>query len=332
MTLAQKIAQLDVFPKVDVDNQARSEKGGLLTVLLGCFLALLTLSEFSDYRRVRTNYQFLVDPTIEQGIQINLDLTVAMPCNVLLVHVYDASGQQMHLTENLKMVPAEFSINREDQKRALDSRYLQEVVKAASGKPYDEKIATEMGACRILGSIYASKIAANLHITSRGHGYHSHSHTDHSLLNFTHRIDELSFGKYYPNAINPLDNSIEVSNSHFEAFQYFLSIVPTTYIGRQKDVIITNQYAVTDSRKAAPDDRPSNMVPGIFFKYDIEPISVQISESRQSFIHFIVRLCGIVGGSVVTVGFVYRTIKLILTGGKEDPNLYAPAHNLMRSV
>lgn len=72
--------------------------------------------------------------------------------------------------------------------RALDSRYLQEVVKAASGKPYDEKIAgmchtlfscialtlwfiAEMGACRILGSIYASKIAANLHITSRGHGY-----------------------------------------------------------------------------------------------------------------------------------------------------------------
>lgn len=33
------------------------------------------------------------------------------------------------------------------------------------------------------------------------------------VLNFTHRIDELSFGKYYPNAINPLDNSIEVSDS-----------------------------------------------------------------------------------------------------------------------
>ena len=140
-----------------------------------------------------------------------------------------------------------------------------------------------MGACRILGSIYASKIAANLHITSRGHGYReylerihlfviqenstasidSHSHTDHSctstnshclsthmtwrfvlVLNFTHRIDELSFGKFYPNAINPLDNSIEVSNSRkltcriniwqgktkntgidFEAFQYFLSVV-----------------------------------------------------------------------------------------------------------
>lgn len=31
--------------------------------------------------------------------------------------------------------------------RALDSRYLQEVVKAASGKPYDEKIA---GMCDIL--------------------------------------------------------------------------------------------------------------------------------------------------------------------------------------
>lgn len=36
--------------------------------------------------------------------------------------------------------------------RALDSRYLQEVVKAASGKPYDEKIA---GMCHTLFSCIA---------------------------------------------------------------------------------------------------------------------------------------------------------------------------------
>lgn len=67
-------------------------------------------------------------------MQINMDLTVAMPCHgkmpdsednnnkpsnhflslpppsfcrvlVLLVHVYDVSGQRMQLTENLKLVP-----------------------------------------------------------------------------------------------------------------------------------------------------------------------------------------------------------------------------------
>lgn len=97
-------------------------------------------------------------------------------------------------------------------------------------------------------------------------------------------------------------------------------------------MLLTNQYAVTDSRKAFPELTGNSMVPGIFFKYDIEPISVQITESHQSFVHFLVRLCGIIGGSVVTVGFGYRAIKFLFTGGKEDPSLYGPAHTLMRNV
>jgi hypothetical protein len=30
-------------------------------------------------------------------------------------------------------------------------------------------------------------------------------------INFTHRIDKFSFGKDYPNQVNPLDNSVEIS-------------------------------------------------------------------------------------------------------------------------
>lgn len=33
------------------------------------------------------------------------------------------------------------------------------------------------------------------------------------VLNFTHRIDEFSFGNLYPDLINPLDNSIEISET-----------------------------------------------------------------------------------------------------------------------
>jgi hypothetical protein len=33
------------------------------------------------------------------------------------------------------------------------------------------------------------------------------------VLNFTHRINEFSFGELYPNLVNPLDDSIEISYS-----------------------------------------------------------------------------------------------------------------------
>jgi hypothetical protein len=50
---------------------------------------------------------------------------------------------------------------------------------------------------------------------------------------------------------------------------------------------------------------------GIFFKYDIEPISVRIAENGTSFITFLVRLCGLVGGIWVTAGFAFKIINRI---------------------
>lgn len=90
------------------------------------------------------------------------------------------------------------------------------------------------------------------------------------VMNMTHSIHELSFGELYPAIVNPLDDSFELSRtckgllqdrllsldltvcglkkwvagldtythvrSHFdhiafEAFQYFLVVVPTIYVG-----------------------------------------------------------------------------------------------------
>ncbi|KAI7864437.1 hypothetical protein BDF14DRAFT_1706827, partial [Spinellus fusiger] len=180
----QKVSLLDVFPKVETDNQAKSEKGGVLTLLLGCFLFLLTLSELSDYRRLETHHQFVVDRD------------------------------------------AEFSIGTATKYKGVENpKYIHEMIKAASGKPYDTSVAVDMGACRVHGSLETNKIAANLHITSAGHGYYGTTHTDHAIMNFTHRIDEFSFGPLYPSLINPLDNSVEITESAFEVFQYFLSVV-----------------------------------------------------------------------------------------------------------
>jgi hypothetical protein len=46
--LSEKVAVLDAFPKVEEDNKHRSGQGGLLTVILACFLGLLTLSELIE--------------------------------------------------------------------------------------------------------------------------------------------------------------------------------------------------------------------------------------------------------------------------------------------
>lgn len=42
------------------------------------------------------------------------------------------------------------------------------------------------------------------------------------------------------------------------------------------------------------------MIPGIFVKYDIEPMLLAIEESRESFVRFIVKAVNVLSGVLVT--------------------------------
>jgi hypothetical protein len=93
-------------------------------------------------------------------------------------------------------------------------------------------------------------------------------------------------------------------------FQYFLAVVPTIYVdstGSFSDqILLSNQYAVTEFKREfnetqgifkITNNSGETGTPGIFMKYELEPISVRVTEYRQNFAHFIARLCSIVGGT-----------------------------------
>ena len=42
-----------------------------------------------------------------------------------------------------------------------------------------------------------------------------------TVLNFTHRIDEFSFGTHYPKLVNPLDDSVEITEKRKLKFKCF---------------------------------------------------------------------------------------------------------------
>ena len=171
-------------------------------------------------------------------------------------------------------------------------------------------------------------------------------HLDHSQFNFSHHINEMSFGPHYPGLLNPLDKTTSSTEANFYKYQYFLSIVPTIFtkrrvsttsgildpaaipqpatldlqpdLQRDKDGMIrhhvnpkanvdtksifTNQYAATSqSHEIAP-----QMIPGVFFKYDIEPILLIVSEQRSSFLALVVRLVNVISGVIVGGGWAFQ--------------------------
>lgn len=211
-----------------------------------------------------------------------------------------------------------------------------------------------VNACRIYGSLEGNKVQGDFHITARGHGYQEmrdpNEHLVHSTFNFSHHINELSFGPHYPSLLNPLDRTSDTTPHHFYKFQYYLSIVPTIFtkrrvstasgtldpaavpqpatldlqpelkkrgkdgavhhvanpsLGRDSQSVFTNQYAATSQSREVP-EKPFPGIPGVFFKYDIEPILLIVSEQRGSFLGLVVRLVNVISGVLVGGGWAFQ--------------------------
>ncbi|GAA5918661.1 hypothetical protein JCM6882_004178, partial [Rhodosporidiobolus microsporus] len=233
----------------------------------------------------------------------------------LTVDVRDAVGDRLHVSDEFKKDGTTFEVGKAQAMKSLSSmrdRSASEMLRDSKGRRVFTKTANaiENGpACRIYGSMDVKKVTGNLHITTLGHGYLSWEHTDHALMNLSHVIHEFSFGPYFPRIVQPLDNSVETTSAHFHIFQYFLSVVSTTYVDARRRILPTNQYSVTEMSRTTEHGRG---VPGIFFKYDIEPMSLTVRERTTTLVQFLVRLAGIVGGILVCSDFGFRTADFLV--------------------
>ncbi|KAI8833052.1 endoplasmic reticulum vesicle transporter-domain-containing protein [Chytridium lagenaria] len=331
-----KLARWDAFVKMERNIQHTTLTGGMLTVVVAVVLSYLVFSEVHQYMRIQQKYEFLVDQSRGEHnhLLINVDLTIAMACTDIRADVFDASGTSLPVSKELTATPTTFSTygtQKLGDKLRDDGLDVHQVIEDAKRRntantnpisgflPALNSLTVDEGgdssACRYTGTARVNKVVGTLHFTALGHGYIDGQHVQHQSMNFSHRIDKFSFGINYPGLINPLDKSLEMAVSNFEMFQYFISVVPTIFIdksrGLMSTVLLTNQYAVTDYSRVINTEAGAVGIPGIFIKYEIEPISVRISESRSSFMHLLTRLCGIVGGVYVTVGIIHNLLQFL---------------------
>ncbi|KAJ2489386.1 hypothetical protein IWW47_005261 [Coemansia sp. RSA 2052] len=321
------LRRYDAFQKVDGAYQARTSSGGVLSVLALLAVVLMLASETHDYLRYQHTHSFSIDSEVQQKVQINLALTVAMPCGFLRVDVLDASGSN----ENVQSSIATQSVSQQQVFAGTGGGRLDRAVNrgaeahvhdiiAQAGRRRGKKAGAdpaakglEDAACRIEGAVLVSKVAGLLHVTAHGHG-HGGAYVPRHMLNFTHRIDELSFGPLYPSLVNPLDDTMHFASHPVAAFRYFISVVPTLYVDSTGRRLPTNQYAVNEYYKVKED--ADGKPPGVFFEYNFESIAITIREHRGSLLVFLVRVCAAVSGFFVTIGLAHRVAASVLGTGQ----------------
>ena len=198
---------------------------------------ILIYNEWTYFLNPDPVFKFVPDADFSAKLQINIDMTVAMPCDSMGADILDSTNQNTFTFGRLKEENTWFELDRL-QRQHFDSikmfnAYLREefhaihhlLWKSGSNALYGElperrqKPDEPFDACRVHGSLTLNKVSGNFHIAAgksvplmRGHA-HLTTLFDDQDANFTHRIDRFSFGDPHGSIIQPLEGDEKITEN-----------------------------------------------------------------------------------------------------------------------
>ncbi|CAN1133594.1 Endoplasmic reticulum-Golgi intermediate compartment protein 3 [Linum perenne] len=330
MGVKQAIKSLDAFPRAEEHLLQKTRSGALVSVVGLVIMATLFVHELSYYLHTYTVHQMSVDLTRGQTLPIHINVTFpSLPCDVLSVDAIDMSGKhEVDLDTNI------WKLRLNSHGQIIGTEYLSDLVEKEHSHDHDDKdhhddterklhshgfdeeaenmikkvklALTNGEGCRVYGVLDVQRVAGNFHISVHGLNilvaqmiFEGAKH-----VNVSHIVHDLSFGPKYPGIHNPLDGTSRILRERSGIFKYYIKIVPTEYRYISKEVLPTNQFSVTEY--FSPMNDFDRSWPAVYFLYDLSPITVTIKEEKRSFLHFITRLCAVLGGTFAVTGMLDR--------------------------
>lgn len=330
--MRQALKSLDAFPRAEEHLLQKTQSGALVSIIGLVIMAMLFMHELRYYLTTYTVHQMSVDLKRGETLPIHINMTFpSLPCDVLSVDAIDMSGKhEVDLDTNIwklrlnshgdiigteylsDLVEKEHAAHKHDGDKDHHEHSLENHLGGAFDQAAEDMIKKVKQAlsngegCRVYGVLDVQRVAGNFHISVHGlniyvaqmiFGGSKH-------VNVSHIIHDLSFGPKYPGIHNPLDGTERILHDTSGVFKYYVKIVPTEYKYIWKEVLPTNQFSVTEYFSPMKDfDRSW---PAVYFLYDLSPITVTIKEERRSFLHFITRLCAVLGGTFALTGMLDR--------------------------
>jgi hypothetical protein len=83
------LANFDAFPKLPSTYKSRSESRGFMTVFVALLALLLMLNDLGEYIWGWRDEEFSIDANRAPYLNINVDVSVAMPCKCKLLFLLD---------------------------------------------------------------------------------------------------------------------------------------------------------------------------------------------------------------------------------------------------
>ena len=227
------------------------------------------LSEFSSLLSIDTKSEIFVDILTDQKL-VNVRLNISfpkMPCEYLGLDLQDSQGRH------------EVGFHKDSKKIPLNDN----------------------GGCRFEGHFEINRVPGNFHLSTHSASQQP-QHPD-----MTHIIHLLQFGDMIvetTGAFNTMGGKDTTEYPPLSTHNYVIKIVPTKFKRLSGEIENTFQYSYAQKDYIAYNRHQQPVMPAIWFKYDFNPITIQYTEHRQPFYHFITMFCAIIGGTFTVAGII----------------------------
>lgn len=186
-----------------------------------------------------------------------------------------------------------------------------------------KKELTDGEGCRLLGNISVLRVPGNFHISSHAYAQVIGRLAQEGAFNFdlSHTINHISFGEetdiqnikriFNDGILSPLDNTFKQNAPTRRIYEYYLKVVPTTYIALDGQAYQAHQFTANSNEVEA-----SMMIPAVFFRFDLSPILVKYIQVKERIFHFFIEICAIIGGiytvTSVILSMIINSVTLFL--------------------
>ncbi|XP_076793183.1 endoplasmic reticulum-Golgi intermediate compartment protein 1 isoform X2 [Arvicanthis niloticus] len=245
----------DIYRKVPKDLTQPTYTGAIISICCCLFILFLFLSELTGFITTEVvNELYVDDPDKDSGGKIDVSLNISLPnlhCELVGLDIQDEMGRHEvgHIDNSMKI-------------------------------PLNNGVG-----CRFEGQFSINKVPGNFHVST-------HSATAQPQNpDMTHIIHKLSFGdtlqvQNVHGAFNALGGADRLTSNPLASHDYILKIVPTVYEDKSGKQRYSYQYTVANKEYVAY-SHTGRIIPAIWFRYDLSPITVKYTERRQPLYRFI---------------------------------------------
>uniref|UniRef100_A0A914X8Y3 Endoplasmic reticulum-Golgi intermediate compartment protein 1 n=1 Tax=Plectus sambesii TaxID=2011161 RepID=A0A914X8Y3_9BILA len=264
------VKRFDIYRKVPKDLTQPTLTGACVSIGCVVFIVFMFTSELIHFLQVDIHSELFVDDPGREG-RVNVSISVSLPhmaCEYIGIDIQDEKGRhEVGYVSNTDKVPL-----------------------------------TDTNGCRFSSQFEINKVPGNFHISTHSAAAQPPN------PDMRHIIHHIKFGhdiahRSLLGSFNPLGGRDASQTDPLNTHEYILKIVPSVYEELNANLLHSYQYtyAVKDHMAYHQSGR---IIPAIWFRYEISPITVKYTERRQPFYSFLTTVCAIVGGTFTVAGIL----------------------------